>query len=108
MEGRFEDYSIGRELELDKVKEIYRLFRKHGLELAGMRSFDKYVTDADLARRRRLADELRADPDRFARVQEAARRGLAEGDRRLAEQQDAEADARGWGRRWRSGPDSGG
>ncbi len=84
MEGRFEDYSIGRELELDKVKEIYRLFRKHGLELAGMRSFDKYVTDADLARRKRLADELRADPARFARVQEAARRGLEKGDRRTA------------------------
>ena len=28
MEGRFEDYSIGRDLELEKVKEIYRLFQE--------------------------------------------------------------------------------
>ncbi len=62
MEGRFEDYSIGRELELDKVKEIYRLFKKHGLKLAGMRSFDKYITDDELAERRQLASALRADP----------------------------------------------
>ena len=100
MEGRFEDYSIGRELELDKVKEIYRLFRKHGLELAGMRSFDKYVTDADLARRKRLADELRADPARFARVQEAARRGLEKGDRRTAARQEREERT---GQGWRLG-----
>lgn len=87
MDGRFENYSIGRQLELDKVKEIYGLFRKHGLQLAGMRSFDMYVTDEDLARRRRLADELRADPERFSLLQEAARAGLAERDRRLAEVQ---------------------
>ncbi|HXF63876.1 MAG TPA: serine carboxypeptidase [Caldilineaceae bacterium] len=86
MEGRFEDYSIGRELELEKVKEIYRLFRKHGLKLAGMRSFDRYVTDADLAAKRRLADELRADPEKFRQLQTDARRKLQEHDRRLAEQ----------------------
>lgn len=85
MEGRFEDYSVGRQLELEKVKEIYRLFRKHGLELAGMRSFDKYVTEEDLTRRRRLADVLRADPERLRRIREAARQDMAEGDRRLAE-----------------------
>ena len=84
MEGRFEDYSIGRELELDKVKEIYRLFKRHGLRLAGMRSFDEYVTDEALDRKRQLADELRADPEKFRRYQAAARRQLAEGDARQA------------------------
>jgi predicted amino acid dehydrogenase len=84
LEGRFEDYSIGRELELEKVKEIYRLFRKHGLRLAGMRSFDKYVTDADLAEKRRLADEFRADPEEFRRFQLDAKQKMAEGDRKLA------------------------
>ncbi|MFN8486416.1 MAG: serine carboxypeptidase [Caldilineaceae bacterium] len=84
MEGRFEDYSIGRELELDKVKEIYRLFKKHGLQLAGMRSFDKYVSDEELTHKRALADELRADPEKFRRYQAEARRKLAEGDARQA------------------------
>ena len=87
MEGRFEDYSIGRSLELEKVKEIYRLFKKHGLQLAGMRSFDQYITDEELDQRRKLANELRADPDRFRRFQEEARRKLDEGDRELANRQ---------------------
>jgi predicted amino acid dehydrogenase len=91
MEGRFEDYSIGRELDIDKVKEIYRLFRRHGLQLAGMRSFDHYVTDDDLVQRRRLADELRANPERFRRYQQESRRKLEEGDRRLIEQPKAPA-----------------
>ena len=98
MEGRFEDYSIGRDLELEKVKEIYRLFRKHGLRLAGMRSFDKFVSDEDFARRRRLTDELRADPERLRKVKEAARREMAERDRRLAREQDRKE---GLGKGWR-------
>lgn len=96
MEGRFEDYSIGRDLELEKVKEIYRLFRKHGLKLAGMRSFDNYVTDADLERRSRLAAEYRANPEKFRQVQMEARRKLEEGDRRRAEQQDSPQDSSKW------------
>lgn len=83
MEGHFEDYSIGRELELEKVKEIYRLFKKHGLRLAGMRSFDKYVSDEELERKRQLAEILRADPDQFHRYREEAHRKLVEGDLRL-------------------------
>src|SRR6185436_19789131 len=39
MEGRFEDYTLGRDIEVDRVKEIYRLFRKHGFAIAGLRSF---------------------------------------------------------------------
>lgn len=96
LEGRFEDYSIGRELELDKVKEIYRLFKKHGLRLAGMRSFDEYVTDADLQARRRLADELRADPAKFRRYQAEARRKLEEGDRQLAQADAKHQDPPAW------------
>lgn len=83
MEGRFEDYSVGRNLDVDKVKEIYRMFKKHGLQLAGMRSFDKFVTDEDLMRRRRLADELRADPEKFQRVKAEARRKLEASEQEL-------------------------
>ena len=35
MEGRFEDYTLGRNIEIERVKEIYRLFKKHGFKLAG-------------------------------------------------------------------------
>jgi predicted amino acid dehydrogenase len=73
MEGIFEDYTLGRNIEMDRVKEIYRLFKKHGFQLAGLRSFDKYVTDEDIARKRAIADELRRDPARLQRLVEDAR-----------------------------------
>lgn len=59
MEGKFEDYTLGRSIEMERVKEMYRLMKKHGLELAGLRSFGRYITDADIAEKRRLADERR-------------------------------------------------
>jgi predicted amino acid dehydrogenase len=77
MEGRFEDYTVGRQIDTERVKEIYRLFRKHGFQLAGLRSFGKYVTDEGVAEKRALADELRAAPERFAAVQQGAGERLA-------------------------------
>lgn len=59
MDGKFEDYTLGRNIEMDRVKEMYRLWQKHGLQLAGLRSFGVYVTDAMIAEKRRLADERR-------------------------------------------------
>jgi predicted amino acid dehydrogenase len=61
MEGMFDDYTLGRHIEIDKAKEMYRLMKKHGLELAGLRSFDRYITEADIAEKRRLADLRRQE-----------------------------------------------
>jgi hypothetical protein len=36
---------------------MYRLMKKHGLELAGLRSFGQYVTEEDIAEKRRLTVE---------------------------------------------------
>ncbi|NTV64714.1 MAG: hypothetical protein HGA65_14445, partial [Oscillochloris sp.] len=66
--GRFEDYTLGRNISLARVKEIYHLFKKHGFKLAGLRSFETYITDEDLARRRELAAKLLADPALLART----------------------------------------
>jgi len=65
MEGRFENFTLGRNIEMDKVKEMYRLFRKHGLQLEGLRSFGRYVTDEEVTHKRELADELRRDPEKL-------------------------------------------
>jgi predicted amino acid dehydrogenase len=65
MEGRFENFTLGRNIEMDKVKEMYRLFRKHGLQLEGLRSFGRYVTDEEVAHKRELADELRQNPEKL-------------------------------------------
>jgi hypothetical protein len=72
MEGRFEDYTLGRNISLEQVKEIYRLFKKHNFQLAGLRSFGKYITDEDVQFKRQIADQLRNDPERFTIVKREA------------------------------------
>jgi hypothetical protein len=62
MEGRFEDYTLGRNITIERVKEIYQLFKKHQFQLAGLRSFGAYLTDEDVALNRGLAERLRAAP----------------------------------------------
>ncbi len=50
MEGRIENFSLGRELKADKVREIYDICKKHGFKLAGLRSFEKEVTKEQIGR----------------------------------------------------------
>ena len=59
LDGKFEDYTLGRKIDMNKAKEMYRLAQKHGLKLAGLRSFDAYVTPEMIAEKRRLADARR-------------------------------------------------
>jgi predicted amino acid dehydrogenase len=61
MEGRFENYTLGRNITMQRVKEIYHLFKKHEFQIAPLRSFGAVVSSEDFARRRELADRLRAD-----------------------------------------------
>jgi predicted amino acid dehydrogenase len=77
MEGRFEDYTLGRNIEIERVKEIYRLFKKHGFKLAGLRSFGKYITAEDVAQKRLLAEELRENAEEFAQVKRESAEALA-------------------------------
>jgi predicted amino acid dehydrogenase len=72
MEGRFEDYTLGREITMERVKEIYRLFKKHEFQLAGLRTFGEYITEEDLQQKVSLAEQYRSDPALFARVQQEA------------------------------------
>ncbi|MCB8925950.1 MAG: serine carboxypeptidase [Ardenticatenaceae bacterium] len=69
MDGRFEDYTLGRNISVERVKEIYRLFKKHQFQIADLRSFDVVVTEEQFAEKRKLAAELKADPARFAQLQ---------------------------------------
>jgi predicted amino acid dehydrogenase len=60
LEGRFETYTIGRNIEWQKVKEIYRLGLKHGMRLAAISGVRGVFTDEDIARVRERALEARA------------------------------------------------
>ena len=75
MEGA--EVTLGRDISVEKVKEIYRLFKKHGLRLSGLRSHDEFLTDEDIARKRAFADELRRDPEKLARLRQQGRTGRA-------------------------------
>jgi len=44
LEERYESYSLGRDLSLERVKIIAALAKKHGFKLAGFRSFERQVT----------------------------------------------------------------
>lgn len=55
LEGRYENYSLGRRLEVEKVEEISRLAEKHGFRLAALRSFERALTEEEIARVRERA-----------------------------------------------------
>jgi len=75
MEGRFESFTLGRDLEPPKVKEIYRLFRRHGFSIAPLRTFGELITERMIEEKNARADELRRDPALSERVRaEAATR----------------------------------
>lgn len=68
MDGRFENFTLGRNISMEKVKDIWRMFKKHQFQIAGLRSFGEYITEEDVAARRELAEQLRHDAERFERL----------------------------------------
>jgi predicted amino acid dehydrogenase len=61
LEGRFETFTIGRDIEWEKVKEIYRIGLRHGMKLAAIAGVNGVYSDEDIARIRELALERRAE-----------------------------------------------
>ncbi|MBS0441730.1 MAG: saccharopine dehydrogenase NADP-binding domain-containing protein [Proteobacteria bacterium] len=55
LEGRFEVFTIGRDTEWEKVKEIYRLGLKHGMKLSAISGANGVYSDEDIARVVKLA-----------------------------------------------------
>lgn len=61
LEGRYETFTVGRDIEWEKVKEIYRLGIKHGMRLAAISGVNGVFTDEDLSRIRELALARRSE-----------------------------------------------
>lgn len=59
LEGRFEDFTLGREYSLELVEETLRLARKHGFRVAALRSFERALSEDEVAEIRRNADRKR-------------------------------------------------
>ncbi len=76
LEGRFENFTVGRAIEWEKVREIYRLGLKHGMKLAAITGSKGPISDADIAQVRELALAARAKvrpPRRLAAPERGAK-----------------------------------
>jgi predicted amino acid dehydrogenase len=71
LEGRFENFTVGRAIEWEKVREIYQLGLKHGMKLAAISGVNGVFSDADIERVRELALAERA---RRAKAGQAAKK----------------------------------
>ena len=50
LEGRCESFTLGKEISLSQVRSIDKIARSHGFELGGFRSFERAITEAEIAR----------------------------------------------------------
>lgn len=60
LEGRFEDYTLGRDLTRGQVAEIADLARRHGFAVAGFRRFERAIAAEEIAAIRRAAGRREA------------------------------------------------
>jgi hypothetical protein len=60
LEGRFENFTVGRAIEWEKVREIYKMGLKHGMKLAAISGVNGVFSDEDIERVRELALVARA------------------------------------------------
>jgi predicted amino acid dehydrogenase len=44
LEGRFEDYTVGKDITLERVRDISAIAERHGFRMSGFRSFEREVT----------------------------------------------------------------
>ena len=59
LEGRFEVFTVGRDTEWEKVKEIYKLGLKHGMKLAAISGVNGVFSDEAIAKVVTLAKKTR-------------------------------------------------
>ena len=71
LEGRFESYTLGKNITLNQVEYIAGLGAKHGFEVGGFRCFEQPVTDEQIERIRKNAGlrRLRKSSDGLQRVE---------------------------------------
>jgi predicted amino acid dehydrogenase len=49
LEGRFESYTLGKIIQLSQVNTIDRIATRHGFTLGGFRSFERAITETEIA-----------------------------------------------------------
>ncbi|MBZ0295759.1 MAG: shikimate dehydrogenase, partial [Anaerolineae bacterium] len=59
LEGRYEDYTVGKDITVAQVLEIDAIATRHGFRLGGFRSFGQEVSAEHIDRVRALAAQHR-------------------------------------------------
>lgn len=60
LEARYECFTLGRELNLDRVEEMAKLASKHGFRLSGFRSFEQAIPGEKIEQTREHAHRARS------------------------------------------------
>ncbi|MHB0977558.1 MAG: shikimate dehydrogenase [Candidatus Aquicultorales bacterium] len=60
LEHRYESYTLGKEITIEKIKEMESMAGKHGFSIAGLRSFERALGDEQVQRIKQNAKEQRA------------------------------------------------
>jgi len=63
LEGRYESFTIGREIRVEQIELIQTLAKKHGFKLAGLRSFERALSTVEIDQIRQAADSSRKQLD---------------------------------------------
>lgn len=71
LEGRYEVFTIGREIEWEKVRTIYRLGLKHGMKLAAISGVNGVFSDEDILKVRDLAIKARSESRQEEKLEES-------------------------------------
>jgi fatty aldehyde-generating acyl-ACP reductase len=59
LEGRYEDYTIGKNITVSQVTEMAEMAERHGFKLAGFRSFERALTEETIAATKAAASRSR-------------------------------------------------
>ena len=63
LEGRFEEYTVGKDLSLEKVMEIRRIAERHGFRPAPLLSFNQPVAEGRIQAVRNARRPVRSDTE---------------------------------------------
>lgn len=66
LEGRVENFTLGKDVTVEQVDEINGIAHRHGFELAGFRSFEKAVDDEAIERAKQARRANK--PDSFRKI----------------------------------------
>ncbi len=64
LEGRIENFTLGKEVSLTQVEQTQQMARKHGFRLAGFRSFERAITEEEIEQICQRAESCAEEPPR--------------------------------------------